>query len=428
MAGNKRGPKRKFNPDIPSHIDQSGLPAGLYWHNTGDGRWRVAEAAPDGTRTFVTVAGRAAKLSDLIAIMEQRAGKAARGTVRYVSDAFMESTEWKALSADTHRDYTIHAEVACGTPTRTGKFGDLNVDRLTPPVIQTLIESITAGKPESRPGAGDAVKGRPSTANHVLRYLRRLFAWGMRSGECRTNPAAGCRQSKERKRNTMPVDAAFVTVLNFARQRGARASRTAGACPAYIAPAMNLAFRLRMRISEVVSLSEADAIFTPLDDAPEGGVVVERVKGSRDNIVRWTPELRAAWDEALAARKRTMSTKRNAGRPTPLRPEHRPIFVDRDGGRLSKGALGQAVQDLMALAISEGVIAAEDRFSMHGLKHKGITKTKGNRADKQQASGHKTAAMMDTYDHEMPVVAPATMPGLDGELCSELCNTKESGT
>jgi len=420
MAIHKRGRKRQFNPDIPSHIDQSAIPTGVYWNNKGAGSGRVAETSLEGKREFVTVAGRNALLSDLHGIMEQRAGKAVRGTVQHVSDAFMVSTEWAELSPATQRDYRIHAKVACDNVTRLGPFGAYPVDRTQTSAVQRVIESITAGKPESRRGAGDAVEPRPSTANHVLRYLRRLFAWGIRVGECKRNPADGVRQSKERGKNTMPADEAFRVVLRFARERGARRARSAGACPPYVAPLMLLAFRLRMRGIELCRLSEADAV--------DEGIVVKRVKGSRDNIVKWSPTLRAAWDDALAARARTLTSKANAARPTPIRAEHRAIFVSADGGRLSKGALDQAMQDLMALAIKDGVIASEDRFSLHGLKHLGITKTKGNRADKQQASGHKSAAMMDVYDHEMPIVDEADMDGLGADLCTDLCITKEKST
>ena len=408
MTTGKRGRKRKFHPHIPPHIDQSAIPTGMYWNNKGGGSWRVAEISLEGKREFVTVAGRNAVLSDLHAIMEQRAGKAARGTVQHVCDAFMLSSEWAELSPATQRDYRIHGKVACDYVTRAGApFGSFPVDRLNTAAVQKLIEGLTTGKPESKPGAGDGAEPRPSTANHVLRYLRRLFAWAVRMGECKKNPADGCRQSTERKKNTMPADEAFRRVLHFARVRGARKARTAGSLPPYLAPAMSLAFRLRMRGIELTRLSEADAV--------EEGIVVKRVKGSRDNVVKWTPTLRAAWDEALAARARTLSAKANATRPTPIRPEHRPIFVSADGGRLGKGALDQAMQALMELAIKDGAITAEDRFSLHGLKHLGITKTKGNRADKQQASGHKTAAMMDVYDHELPVVDEAHMDGLDSE-------------
>ncbi len=45
---------------------------------------------------------------------------------------------------------------------------------------------------------------------------------------------------------------------------------------------------------------------------------------------------------------------------------------------------------------------------MHDNKRKGITETKGNRADKQDAGGHRSRAMADVYDLSMPHV---TTPG-----------------
>lgn len=53
-----------------------------------------------------------------------------------------------------------------------------------------------------------------------------------------------------------------------------------------------------------------------------------------------------------------------------------------------------------------------DRFSLHGLKHRGITDTKGNKGDKRTASGHKTEQALNGYDHEVPTVDPADAPEL----------------
>jgi integrase len=58
----------------------------------------------------------------------------------------------------------------------------------------------------------------------------------------------------------------------------------------------------------------------------------------------------------------------------------------------------------MAEAMKEGLIESEERFGVHGLKHRGITDTEGNAADKQQASGHKTQQMAQHYDHEIATV------------------------
>ncbi|HEY0682792.1 MAG TPA: hypothetical protein VGD45_10705 [Steroidobacter sp.] len=66
-----------------------------------------------------------------------------------------------------------------------------------------------------------------------------------------------------------------------------------------------------------------------------------------------------------------------------------------------------AWQDLMRAAIEAKVIDEEDRFTLHGLKHRGITDTKGTKRKKKRASGHKTETALNIYDHDVPVVTPA---------------------
>jgi hypothetical protein len=61
----------------------------------------------------------------------------------------------------------------------------------------------------------------------------------------------------------------------------------------------------------------------------------------------------------------------------------------------------------MRAAVESRVITQEQRFTLHGLKHRGVTDTKGSRRRKQLASGHQTEAMLRLYDHDVPVVAPA---------------------
>ncbi|HEY5758497.1 MAG TPA: hypothetical protein VIU34_21870 [Steroidobacter sp.] len=69
--------------------------------------------------------------------------------------------------------------------------------------------------------------------------------------------------------------------------------------------------------------------------------------------------------------------------------------------------MDNAWQDLITAAIEVEVVAREQRFTLHGLKHRGITDTRGKKAQKKEASGHKTDAMLDLYDHEVAVVEPA---------------------
>lgn len=335
--------------------------------------------------------------------MEQRAGKDARGTVGHVITKFEESTEFEALAASTREDYEYCAKTTRSFKTKQGPTLDtLQVDRLSLPSIQSVIEKIAKGSPESKPGAGDAVPPYPSKANHLLRYLRRLFAWGMRHGHCKTNPAEGAKEAKEVGEFRMPEHDAYQIALMRAKEGGALKAHTKGSCPPYLWCVMEISYLCRMRGIEVVSMTDAHATDT--------GLRIARRKGSNDNIVSWTPRLRAAWEGVLAIRAATFTRPALKGRPVPIRREDRYVFVDRSGGRLKKNALKKAWQDFMRALVKSEVLTPEQRFGLHGLKHRGITDTPGNKAHKQTASGHKTLEALGKYDHEVPVVQPANAP------------------
>lgn len=190
-----RGRKRKHNPTIPKHVDKALLPPGIYWDKSGSGCWYVFEPRPDGgppgrDMKAVTVASARARLSELHDIMEIRRTGTARGTLRWLHAQFKDSTEYRDLSQNSKADYDHHGDEAIAFKTRRGVFGDEQVDQLTAPIIQRLIEDIAKGAPESKPGAGDGRLGYPSKANHTLRYLRRLFAWGGAMVDARPIPRA----------------------------------------------------------------------------------------------------------------------------------------------------------------------------------------------------------------------------------------------
>jgi site-specific recombinase XerD len=404
-----RGRKRKHDPTMPRHIDQTKLPLGIYWQKSGQGRWFVFTPDPEGGPSRAkTVAGPRARLSDLHAIVEQLAGGDVRGTMA-MSAPSLKTARNSPRSRQTRAETTSTAprshESSRLTEGKGPTLDKLYVDRLTLPAIQAVIETIAKGRPESAPGAADPVLARPSKANHLLRYFRVLFGWGMRHGHCKTNPAQGTKQVRERKRHGMPALDVYEAVLSFARKRGAVLAHTKGSSPPYLWPLLEIKYLCRMRSIEVVKLTDAHA--------SEQGLYISRAKGSNDNIVKWTPRLKAAWDAALAVRAQTLARPSNKGRPIPIRPEQRFVFLSESGTPLTRAGLDNAWQDLIHAAMDAEVIAREQRFTLHGLKHRGITDTKGKKADKKEASGHKTEAMLERYDHEVAVVEPAR-PGEGG--------------
>ena len=172
---------------------------------------------------------------------------------------------------------------------------------------------------------------------------------------------------------------------------------------------MYIAYACRLRGIEVVTLTDANA--------GKDGIMSNRRKGSRDNITRWTPGLRQAWSELQAYRKAAMQRNKL---PEHLRPEDRYLFVTESGRRLSKSALDTTWQRLMKLALHEKIITSEQRFTLHGIKHRGITDSKD-----KTAGGHRSESMRQRYDHEVPLVESAILPEFSGRISGEVKNTEK---
>lgn len=359
----KKARKRKHNPHIPSHIDQAALPAAIYFDQRGSGIWYTSHRDENGKQCRRNVAPADATLAELHRIMDEF-GNTDRETLRYLCQQFHESPKFKdELSARTKEDYDYCRNVLVNQDTRMGKpLGDLAVRRFSPALVQRLVDKIAA-------------EGTPSKAAHVLRYLRRVLQWGRNRGYVDSNPAQGVEAPAERKQRRLPSVAVMEDMIDRAKALGRLHRNEPGSCPAYLSIAMELAYLCRLRGIEVVTLTDANEL--------EEGVQTNRRKGSRDNIVRWTPRLRAVWDAAKAYRLQIWTARKF---PTPLRPERRPLIVGSQGMALSKSGLDTAWQRFMTKAVEAGVLLEEERYGLHDLKRRGITDTPGTRAEKDRKS------------------------------------------
>lgn len=379
----KRGRKRKLNPDIPKHIDQSSLPRGVYYDARGSGVWYTLYVDEGGKQHRKNLAGSKATLSELHRLMEERSG-VDRNSLAFLAEQYHQSQKFKSLKKKTQDGYYYARDVLLAIPTKLGKpLGELAVRKFTPSMVQRLIDKI-------------AEEGKPSKAAHALRYLRLLMQWGRNRGYVETNPALGIEAPKERKQRRLPEPAVMVNLIQFAQQQGQLTRGEKGACAPYLWCVMEISYLCRLRGIETVTLTDAN-------ETPEG-VLTNRRKGSRDNIVRWTPRLRAAWDAAKQLRSNIWEKKKM---PAPNAAEQRPLIVAAHGGALQKTSLDTAWQRLVTQAIEKGIMTAEQKFGLHDFKRRGITDTEGTRADKQQASGHRSEGMLDVYDLSVPVVNPA---------------------
>lgn len=375
-----RGRKRKPNPHIPAHIDQSALPRGIYFDSRGSGVWYTIYQDEGGKPHRKNLAGSNITLSELHRLMEDRSC-VDRNSLAYLSEQYHNSKKFGGLAQKTQESYCYARDVVLNLPTKSGdSLGKLAVRKFTPALVQRIIDRI-------------AEDGAPSKAAHALRYLRLLMQWGRNRGYVDTNPAQGIEAPKERKQRRLPNPTVMGELTQFARQQGALTRGMKGACAPYLWYVMEISYLCRLRGIETVTLTDAHEL-------PEG-VRTNRRKGSRDNIVRWTPRLRAAWEAAKQTRADIWEKKKM---PIPLLPEQRRIIVAAHGGALQKSSLDTAWQRLMTLAMEKKILLPHERFGLHDCKRRGITDTAGNRADKQDASGHRDASMLDVYDFSLPVV------------------------
>ncbi|MDY1547868.1 site-specific integrase [Luteibacter sahnii] len=366
----RMGRPRLIDKTIPAHIDQSSIPKGAYWSRT-DRHWFTV-LVEDGKRKRRKLAGPEVRLSDLHRILEEFAG-VERGTLLWLCELFHETSKFKALAAKTREDYEAQLKIVRTYQTKRGPLGSLRVVDLTTPFVQRLVDKI----------GGE----HPSKANHLLRYLRRVLNWGVTRGHCGKNPAAGVEQAVERRQRRLPAEVAFAAVRAEAQAH----------FPHYVWIALELAFLLRLRGIEAITLTDAHA--------SDEGVQTNRRKGSRDTLILWSPRLRAAWDEAIRQRNAIWAKRRM---PVPMQAIDRLVLVNVHGKPVTRRALSTIWQTLMKHCIEKGAIAPEQRFGMHDAKRKGITDTKGTRAEKRESSGHKSDAMMDVYDLSLP---RTTTPG-----------------
>jgi len=378
------GAKRRFNPKIPSHIDQSALPQGVYFDASGQGRWYVFEIH-NGQRRRRTLAGPWVTLAQLHRLRQQAhaAQNSPHGTVRAVLQAFEDSRKFAELSGSTQRDYRFCRKAIERFPTRDGRVvGDLLIHRLMATHLFKLLETVA--------------KKTPSKANHMLRYLRRALRWAKTGVGLQHNPAWGLESFAEHPRRRLPSTTTYNAVLTLAQTGASLPAHCFGSFPPYLWMVLELAYLCRLRGIEVINLVQAQAT--------KEGLRTQRRKGSRNNIVLWTPRLRRVWQAVLAYQ---ASIRQQRHLPLPADPAKRFLFLSKNGQPLSKSGLDSAMQRLMQRAINSGVIAASQRFGLHDLKRKGVTDTPGTKAEKQDAAG-LTEAMMTVYDFSLPRVPPAS--------------------
>ncbi|QSB01862.1 hypothetical protein JWZ98_02570 [Methylomonas sp. EFPC1] len=365
-----KGPPRTAT--VPAHIDPKKLPTGVWWDKSGTGKWMLKYKDSDtGKWRSKRFCGPKASLSEIWQAYEAQKAPLAM-TFSTLSRDFQETPIWRKLAISTKRDYLdCHTQI-CGTKGTTGTLGELPISRWTIGLVRKY-----------RDKRGETSESR---ANKELAYIKRIFSWAYEYEKIKTNPTKGVTKLSIKPRQHYAEDRDYEFMLQIARESNYW----------YVWPAMEIAYLCRMRLSEVLDLTDANVL-------PEG-LLIKRRKGSRDNITEWNSRLRSAWDFAVATRNRILSERKQ---PHPIRAEDRHIIIsERTGDKIVVDSLKTAIGRVTVAT----KLAAEEKginwvpFTFHDLKRKGVSDTTGNKLD---ASGHRTASMMNVYDVKLKTVKPS---------------------
>jgi integrase len=233
-------------------------------------------------------------------------------------------------------------------------FGDVGAGSITPGTIVKYLDK-----------RGEKA---PVRANGEIAYLSVVFSWAYARDMVKLNPVKGVERLPERPRTRYVEHEEYAAVY---RRALTKVKAT------YLAPAMELAYLMRLRPVEARRLKKSDCI-------PEG-IYARRLKGSREQIIEWSARLQAA----VAA----------ADIPSPVGSVY--VLHDRAGQPITQSAFDSAWGTLMTECLRSGDLL--QRFHFHDLKAKGVSDFEG---DKQQAAGHKSPQMAAVYDRKIHRIKP----------------------
>ena len=273
---------------------------------------------------------------------------------------YLESSKFTSLAPRTQSDYrkyyTRLEEITFNGGT---KLMDLPPARITKGVIRQILDL--------RAKEGAAVQGN----RQVKGLLSAVFAWALERDLIKgveSNPCHGVERNKEKGRLRYVED----WELDYALKR---------ARPDYLPVVMELCYLLFARIAEVIEL-------TRMDLKPEG-VLMRRRKGSKHNIVKWSPRLETAINKALGMESIISSVY---------------VVHDKNGQPLRYATIRNSWDRTMGRCVEaaekDGLVFTP--FTRHDMKAKGVS----DAVEGQNSAGHKSQQMQALYRRKLEQVEP----------------------
>jgi len=212
-------------------------------------------------------------------------------------------------------------------------------------------------------------RGESEGAKHEIRCLSALLTYALQTGARTTpNPCFGLRLTSKTGgvRNRYVTDAEFLAVRELA--------------PTMVGYAMDLAL--------LTGMSQIDILSLELRQDLASGILFDRRKTGKVQLIEWNDELRM--------------TVEVAQRETPR--VRRSLICSRSGKPYTSQGFQVAWQRLMAKALDTGVLA--ERFTFHDLRAKNLSDAT-SLEEAQKRGGHADSKVTERHYRRLPMRAPA---------------------
>lgn len=256
----------------------------------------------------------------------------------YISQQYQQSEDFCSNAPKTQTDYRLFADAILSHEIeldgKPATLGDLSIEELTRPDLNAIREQrLKQYKARNKKGT--------VAINRQISYLQTMIKWGlnyMPELPNMANPIEGIKKFKEE------ANKRYVTHEELEIQ-----CREAAKFSDYLPIVIRLSYLLGTRGVETINTRESHLL--------EEGIDVDRRKGSKDNIIKWSPALRAEVANAKALSR--------LGMISPLDPY---LVTNTRGDAISQSALQSAMQKLKKEMIAAGL--GEYFFTLHKTKSK----------------------------------------------------------
>lgn len=327
---------------------------GLY---LAKGRFFVRQKG--GTETFIAKA--TARKAEVLRAYHQlpKADGAAAGelTLEQMLRKYQGSEKYRKLAFTTHRDADMAFRAVLERKSKTGlRFGDLPAGKIS---IGAWRNYVDAREKESA-----------ARAKKELAYVSAAYTWAIeREHVPGPNPCKGVTRPEVKSRDRYVTDEEYAQRYDLAGELGRPD----------VQGMMELAYLCRLRQNEVLKVTGTSRYITA------EGFIAHRGKGSKTQLILWSPRLEAAIKLLREVPRRL---------PTPN------LVVSPHSGRpLTRGAFESGVWQQLREEAGKRKHATDWHF--HDLKAKGVSDFEG---DKHKASGHRTQQMTAIYDRALEKV------------------------